>query len=215
MTKKIDVSRKPRADALRNRERILAVAKAAFARSGAEPSMDEVARLAKVGPGTLYRNFPSRDALIEALYRSEVEKLAAAEQEFAAQFEPLEAFRAWLLLFVDYAATKRLYMPALQTMVCGTEEVFAASGSALIGAIERLGKRAIAAKAIRDDVVPMDLVLALMGVAFIGSEYLGAKEDWRKRSRRMVDVLIAGARPDPVSSRAPSHSNRRTRRMSR
>jgi AcrR family transcriptional regulator len=187
-------ARKRRADALRNRDRILAVAREAFARSGAEPSMDEVARLAKVGPGTLYRNFPSRDALIEALYRTEVEKLAAAEREFAAQLEPLEALRAWLLLFVDYVATKRLYMPALQTMVCGTTEVFAASGDALMGAIGRLGKRAITAGAIRADVIPIDLVLALMGVAYIGSDYLGATEDWRQRSRRMVDVLIAGAR---------------------
>jgi AcrR family transcriptional regulator len=195
MTKKKDISRKPRADAQRNREKILAVAKEAFARSGAEPSMDEVARLAKVGPGTLYRNFPSRDALIEALYRSEVEKIAAAEREFSAQLEPLEALRAWLLLFVDYVATKRLYMPALQTMVCGTEEVFAASGSALIGAIDRLGKRALAAGVIRSDVVPVDLVLALMGVAYIGADYLDAKENWRMRSRRMVDVLIAGAQP--------------------
>jgi AcrR family transcriptional regulator len=190
-------NKKPRADARRNRQRILEVAKVAFSRSGAEPSMDEVARLAKVGPGTLYRNFPSRDALVEALYRAEVEKLAAAEQEFAARLGPYEALRAWLFLFVDYIATKRLYMPALQTMVCGTEEVFAASGTALTGAIEALGSRAIAAGVIRSDVVPMDLVLALMGVAYIGSEYLGATEDWRMRSRRMVDVLLDGSRPAP------------------
>src|ERR1700761_1757790 len=100
-------NKKPRADAQRNRQRILEVAKVAFSRSGAEPSMDEVARLAKVGPGTLYRNFPSRDALVEALYRAEVEKLAAAEREFAARLEPYEALRAWLFLFVDYIATKR------------------------------------------------------------------------------------------------------------
>src|ERR1700753_2508066 len=111
-------NKKPRADAQRNRQRILEVAKVAFSRSGSEPSMDEVARLAKVGPGTLYRNFPSRDALIEALYRSEVEKLAEAERKFTAELDPLEALRAWLLLFVDYVATKRLYTPALQTMVC-------------------------------------------------------------------------------------------------
>jgi AcrR family transcriptional regulator len=188
-------NKKPRADAQRNRERILEVAKQAFSRSGGEPSMDEVARLAKVGPGTLYRNFPSRDALIEALYRAEVEKLAAAEREFAARLEPLEALRAWLLLFVDYIATKRLYMPALQTMVCGTEVVFASSGTALTGAIQALGSRAIAAGVIRPDIVPMDLVLALMGVAYIGSEHISPTEDWRKRSRRMVDVLLDGSRP--------------------
>jgi AcrR family transcriptional regulator len=181
-----------RADAQRNRDRILLVAKEAFARSGTEPSMDEVARLARVGPGTLYRNFPSRDALIEALYRTEVEKLAAAEREFAAKFSPSEALRQWLLLFVDYIATKRLYMPALQTMVCGTTAVFRESGKALNEAIEALGSRAIQAGTMRADVKPMDLVLALMGVAYIGSDYLGVHEDWRARSRKMVDVLIAG-----------------------
>jgi AcrR family transcriptional regulator len=189
--------RKPRADARRNRERILAVAKQAFARSGAEPSMDEVARLANVGPGTLYRNFPSRDALIEALYRSEVEKLAAAERDFAQRLEPLEALRAWLLLFVDYVATKRLYTPALQTMVCGTDEVFAASGSTLMRAIDGLQARAISAGAIRADVQVIDLVLALMGISYIGSEYIGDGEDWGQRSRRMVTVLIAGSAPAP------------------
>ncbi|GGH06967.1 TetR/AcrR family transcriptional regulator [Silvibacterium dinghuense] len=182
--------RKPRADAQRNRERILAVAKEAFARSGAEPSMDEVARLAEVGPGTLYRNFPSRDALIEALYRVEVEKLAASARELSARLKPGDALREWLWLLVDYMGAKRLYMPALQTMVCGTADVFAVSGAALSGAIELLGTRAIAAGVIRADVAPMDLMLALFGVA-----YGGPKEDWQERARRMVHVLLVGAKP--------------------
>src|ERR1700740_2368458 len=94
--------RRPRTEAQRNRERILEAAKKAFTRSGANASLDDIAKEAGVGPGTLYRHFPTRDALIEAVYRTEVEKLAAAERKFAESMPPIEALRAWMLLFVDY-----------------------------------------------------------------------------------------------------------------
>ena len=102
----IPPTRKPRADAQRNRERILVAAKEVFTRDGATASLDDIARLAGIGPGTLDRHFPTRDALIEAVYRSEVEKLAAAEQRFAATMPPLEALRAWMLLFIDHVSEK-------------------------------------------------------------------------------------------------------------
>src|ERR1700749_4911248 len=106
-TKKQKIApRKPRTDAQRNRERILEVAKEAFTRSGANASLDEIATQAGVGPGTLYRHFPTRDALIEAVYRTEVEKLAAAERKFAETMSPIEALRTWMLLFVDHIAEK-------------------------------------------------------------------------------------------------------------
>src|ERR1700704_1520680 len=95
-------ARKPRADAERNRDRVLEVAKEAFTRSGADASLDDIAKQAGVGAGTLYRHFPSREALIEAVYRSEVEKLAAAARTLAETMPPIEALRAWMLLFVDY-----------------------------------------------------------------------------------------------------------------
>src|SRR6516225_8818678 len=107
------LARKPRTDAKRNRERILEVAKEAFTRSGANASLDDIAKKAGVGPGTLYRHFPTRDELIEAVYRTEVEKLAAAEQTFAQTMPPLEALRAWMLLFVDYIAAKKIIGPVL------------------------------------------------------------------------------------------------------
>src|SRR5580658_1031558 len=93
--------RKPRADAQRNRERILEVAKQEFARSGANASLEEIAKNAGVGPGTLYRHFPTREELLVAVYRSGMEKLAAAEQRLAKDLPPIEALRSWLLLFVD------------------------------------------------------------------------------------------------------------------
>src|ERR1700756_3264247 len=89
--------RKPRADAQRNRERILEVAKRTFTRSGADVSLDDVARQARVGAGTLYRHFPSRDALLEAVYRIEVEKLGAAERELTESMPPVDALRAWMM----------------------------------------------------------------------------------------------------------------------
>src|SRR3954470_22494947 len=104
--------RKPRTDAQRNRERILEVAKLAFTRYGANTSLDDIAKEAEVGAGTLYRHFPNRDALIEAVYRTEVEKLAAAERKFAETMGPVKALRAWMLLFVDYIAAKHIIAPA-------------------------------------------------------------------------------------------------------
>src|ERR1700735_5592852 len=135
--------RKPRTDAQRNRERILEMAKEAFTRSGANASLDDIAKEAGVGAGTLYRHFPSREALIEAVYRTEVEKLAAAEQNFAETMAPLEALRAWMLLFVDYIATKKIIAPALNTLVGGHSKVFEASYTQIWGAIRGLVKRAI------------------------------------------------------------------------
>jgi AcrR family transcriptional regulator len=110
-------ARKPRTDAQRNRVRILEVAKEAFTRSGASTSLDDIAKQAGVGAGTLYRHFPTREELLEAVYRTEVEKLAAAEQKFANAMPPMEALRAWLLLFVDAVATKQIIAPALNTLV--------------------------------------------------------------------------------------------------
>ncbi len=111
--------RKPRTDSLRNRERILDVAKEAFTRSGASASLDDIAKHANVGAGTLYRHFPTRDALIEAVYRSEVEKLAAAGSKFSETLPPIEALRGWMLLFVEHMAAKQIIAPALNSVVGG------------------------------------------------------------------------------------------------
>lgn len=183
-------ARKPRADAQRNRERILAVAKAAFTRSGANVSLDEVAKKAKVGTGTLYRHFPTREALLEAVYRTEVGKLAAAEQEFARTMPPIEALRAWMLLFVDYVAAKQIIAPALNTMVGGPSKVFQAAGEQVKAAINALVKRAIESGDVRPDLVPMDLLRALIGVSHVAAE-----ANWRKSAQRLVEILILGSRP--------------------
>ena len=182
--------RKPRTDAQRNRERILEVAKHAFTRHGANTSLDEIAREAGVGAGTLYRHFPTRDALLEAVYRSEVEKLAAAERELSGKLPPVEALRAWMLLFVDYIAAKQIIAPALNTLVGGPSKMYEASRTQITGAINALVKRAIESGNIRRDLDPFDLLRALIGVSNVAST-----PDWQQSARRLVDILITGSRP--------------------
>jgi AcrR family transcriptional regulator len=182
--------RKPRTDAQRNRGRILEVAKEAFARSGANTSLDDVARQAGVGAGTLYRHFPTRDALLEAVYHSGVAKLAAAERELSDKLPPVEALRAWMLLFVDYIAEKHIIAPALNTIVGGPSKLYESSRAQITGAVETLVKRAINSGDIRKDLDAFDLLRALIGVSNVASA-----PDWQQSAKRLVDILILGSRP--------------------
>jgi AcrR family transcriptional regulator len=182
--------RKLRADAQRNRERILEIAKQAFTRSGANISLDDVAKQAGVGAGTLYRHFPTREVLLEEVYRTEVEKLAAAERQFAETMSPIEALHAWMMLFVDYIATKQIIAPALNTLVGENCKVFDSSGAQIIGAINALVERAIRNGDVRPDLAPLDLLRALIGVSNVASA-----PDWPQSARRLVQILISGSRP--------------------
>lgn len=184
------VLRKPRTDAQRNRERLLEVAKQAFTRYGANASLDDVAKEAGVGAGTLYRHFPTRDALIEAVYRTEVEKLAAAERKFAETMGPIDALRAWMLLFIDYIAAKHIIAPALNTFVGGASKLYEGSRAQIQAAIEALVKRAIKSGDMRKDIEPFDLLRALIGVSSVSSS-----PDWQQSAKRLVDILITGSRP--------------------
>jgi AcrR family transcriptional regulator len=183
------ISRKPRADAQRNRERILEVARRAFTRAGAHASLDEIAKQTGVGPGTLYRHFPTREALLEAVYRSEVEKLAAAPQRFA-ELPPIDALRAWLLLFVDAIAAKKIIAPALHTVVGGRPTAIEASYASMHDAVRVLARRAVKSGDLRKDLDPVDLLRALVGVSNVATN-----PDWQQSARRLVDILIAGSRP--------------------
>jgi AcrR family transcriptional regulator len=191
MTKKRSTTaRKPRTDALRNRERILEVAKAAFTRQGANASLEEIAELAGVGIGTLYRHFPMRDALIEGVYRNEVEKLAAAAARFAETMSPIEALRAWMLLLVDYIAAKHIIAPALNSIVGGPSRLYEGSRTTIHDAIDGLVNRAKRSGDLRRDLDASDLLRALIGVSHVGSN-----ADWPQSAKRLVDILIAGTRP--------------------
>lgn len=197
-------ARKLRADALRNRERILEVAKKVFTRDGAAASLDEIARQAAIGPGTLYRHFPTRDVLIEAVYRSEVEKLASAQQRLAATMPPVKALRTWMLLFIDHVAEKRLIIPAMDTVAGGSMRLIEGARSQIHTAFLALVNSAIASGDLRADTDPNDFVRALVGVF-----HTAAIPGWEQSARRIVDILIAGSRA--AASTAKPHAAGRKR----
>ena len=150
----------------------------------------EIAKKAAVGPDTLYRHFPTREELLVAVYRSEMEKLAAAAPHLAESLPPVEALRAWLLLFVDAVETKQIIAPVLNALVGDPKKVLEASYAPIHEAIRALIKRAIKSGEIRKDLDPIDLLRALVGVANVATS-----PDWQKSARRLVDILLAGARP--------------------
>src|SRR5689334_2652846 len=144
-------SRKPRADALRNRERVLEAAKAVFSTGGPQASLEEVARQAGVGIGTLYRHFPTREALFEAVYRREVEQLVELAEALLHCPAPVAALRRWLQANVEFVATKKGMAAALAIAMKGPSALTAYTAERLTGAVGRLLDRAVAAGALRDD----------------------------------------------------------------
>jgi AcrR family transcriptional regulator len=186
---KAPLARKGRADAERNRQRLLEAAKAAFGESGASASLEDIARAADVGIGTLYRHFPTRDALIEAVYRHEIEQLALAAARLSAKHPPIIALREWLLVFVDYLGAKYGMAAVLNLLVGGASALYAESGAQMKQAIAKLTKDAAVSGDIRLDMEPLDLLRALAGV-MNGNPGPESK----RAARHLVDILIAGIR---------------------
>jgi AcrR family transcriptional regulator len=184
-----EAGRKPRADAQRNRERLLEAAKAAFAESGPDVSLDEIARRTGVGIGTLYRHFPNRDAIVEAVYRREVQQLADAATRLMETLPAGEALHQWMRLFVDYIATKKVIASALGSIVGGASELYAFSGAQITDAMRLLVERARAVGDIRPDVDPNDLLRALVGFT-----YGNTSPGWQASALRLIDILMAGLR---------------------
>lgn len=183
-------TRKPRADSLRNRIRLLETAKAAFTELGADVPLEEIARQAEVGIGTLYRHFPTRDALLSAVYQREVEQLGAWADTLLETRRAGEALEAWLHLLVDYMSTKRVIMPALQASTGDSAQVYAASGATITDAMKRLTQAAIDAGDIRSDVTTDDVYRAMVGVSY-GYDQPG----WAQSACRLIDILMAGLKP--------------------
>jgi AcrR family transcriptional regulator len=181
--------RKPRADARQNRERILVAAREAFTKSGASASLDDIAKQAGVGAGTLYRHFPSREDLLKEVYRVGAEKLGRAAHEFEKTLPPVEALRSWMLLFVDFIAEKQLIAPALNALLENPKEFYEASSFPIWDAVRALVKRAVESGDLREDIDAIDLLRALIGVANISSS-----PDWQPSARRLVDILVTGSR---------------------
>jgi AcrR family transcriptional regulator len=190
-------SRKPRADAVRNRERVLAAAKAVFSAGGAEASLEAVARAAGVGIGTLYRHFPTREALFEAVYRREVQQLADLAEQLKQEAEPVEALRQWMRSNVEFVATKKGMSAALALAAYKNSKLFSYSFDRLTRAVGGLLNRAIATQEIRDDISPEDLLRGLVGMC-----YMHDQPGWQTSVLRLVDVFIDGLRIRPDGSRA-------------
>jgi AcrR family transcriptional regulator len=181
--------RKPRADSARNRQLLIDAAKAAFADIGLTVSLEEIARRAGVGIGTLYRHFPSREAVLEAVYRREVEQLAEAVPQLLKSSPPAEALHKWMHLFVDYIATKRMIAPSLAAVAGETSALRANSTELISRAMATLVKRAAESGAVRKDIAPSDLLRAMVGVS-----YGNPDEAWEASARRLIDLLMDGLR---------------------
>lgn len=187
--------RKPRADAIRNRERVLEAAKAVFSQGGAEASLETVAKRAGVGIGTLYRHFPTREALYEAVYRHEVEQLVELAGHLEAETDPVEALRRWLQAGVEFMATKKGMAAALAMAAQGSPDLVAYSLDRLTRAVGQLLQRAAAAGEIRADIGPEDLFRTLVGMC-----YAHDRPGWQANVLRLVDVFIDGLRQRPAES---------------
>jgi AcrR family transcriptional regulator len=181
--------RKPRADAIRNRERVLEAAKAVFSAGGPDASLEAVARQAGVGIGTLYRHFPTREALFEAVYRREVQQLGELAEQLKSEADPVDALRRWLRSNVEFVATKKGMSAALALTVQGSSELTAFSFERLTKAVGALLDRAVAAGEIRSDISPEDLLRALVGMC-----YLHDQPGWQKSVVRLLDVFVDGLR---------------------
>lgn len=191
-------TRRPRTDAVRNRERVLEAAKAVFSTGGAEASLEAVARRAQVGIGTLYRHFPTREALFEAVYRREVEQLAELAERLRSEASPANALRIWLRAIVDFVATKKGMSAALALAAHGSSELSAYTSDRLTEAVSGLLERAIAAGEIRGDIGPEDLLRAMVGMC-----YMQDQPGWQTSVQRLVEVFVDGL------SRAPATTHTR------
>jgi AcrR family transcriptional regulator len=189
--------RKPRADAVRNRERVLEAAKAVFSAGGADASLEAVARAAGVGIGTLYRHFPTREALFEAVYRREVQQLADLAEQLKQEAPPIEALRQWMRSNVQFVATKKGMIAALALAAYKNSELYSFSFDQLTRAVGGLLDRAVAAGEIRDDISPEDLIRALVGMC-----YMHDQPGWQTSVLRLVDVFIDGLRIQPDRPRS-------------
>ena len=181
--------RKPRADSARNRQLLIDAAKAGFSNVGLDISLEEIARRAGVGIGTLYRHFPTREAVVEAVYRREVEHLAEAVPQLLQALPAGEALHKWMHLFVDYIATKRIIAPSLAAATARTPALYTTSLELITGAISTLVKRAIASGDVREDIDPSDLLRAMVGVSY-GNPDAG----WEASARRLIDIVMDGLR---------------------
>jgi AcrR family transcriptional regulator len=190
-------ARAPRKDAARNREALLAAAGEVYSERGVEASLEEIARRAGVGIGTLYRHFPNRDALNEAVYRREVESLCDGAEQLLADHEPVDALSAWMRQFAGYVARKRGMAMALKSALGPDNELFSYSHRRIRESLGLLVDAAVKVGQIRSDVDTEDLLRAMSGICMAVDT-----PGWAERTHRLVDLLVDGLRYGaPAASR--------------
>jgi AcrR family transcriptional regulator len=185
-------TRRPRADGERNRARLIAVAKTAFAEKGAAVSLEHIAREADVSIATLYRHFPTRDDLIAAVYQQEVTALIEAADQLMTEREPAAALREWLMLFVGFLDAKHGMAEAMDTLIGGPEPHYGRTPHRLDVPVKALVAGGVATGVFRDDFEPHDLLRALSGVA-----HVRPSENWKRSAGQMVDILLKGVQSIP------------------
>lgn len=182
--------RPPRADAARNREQLLAVATRVFASDGAEASMRAIAREAGVGIATLYRHFPTRQALVEAVYRDQVERLTTGARTLLAEHTPAEAMRRWMDLYGEWIATKSGMLDTLLAMVESGDLAHTRTRDSILAAISAILDAGVAAGELRPDVTAVEVSASLIGIFTVIRQADGAV-----RADRLLEILLDGLRP--------------------
>jgi AcrR family transcriptional regulator len=183
------VQRPMRADAQRNRDLLLTAAVAAFSRDEPEITLESIARDAGVGIGTLYRHFPSREALVEAAYRSELGRLCDAVPGLLASRPADQALRAWMAMFLEYMTTKRGMSEALRKVIASGGDPFAESRARLLAAFAALMQAGAKDGTLRADLDPADLMASMSGVSLAAGD-----PGQRAQAGRLLDLLMDGLR---------------------
>ncbi|MDT3438089.1 helix-turn-helix domain-containing protein [Pseudofrankia sp. BMG5.37] len=181
-----------RADARRNRERLLEVAVRAFSQDGPDIALETIAKEAGVGIGTLYRHFPTREALVDAAYRNELDRLCDSVDDLLATMSPDQALRAWMDHFIDYMSTKRGMGDALRALIASGGDPFSRSRDRLTGAVTTLLRAGSSAGTLRSDVTPDDLLMSLSGLSLATAD----RQD-RAQAGRLLDLLMDALRARP------------------
>jgi AcrR family transcriptional regulator len=186
------VTRPQRADARRNRERLLEAASVAFGERGTDASLEEIARSAGVGIGTLYRHFPTRDALMAEVFRRNVDELCDGAEQLLVELPADEALCEWMQRFVRYVAVKKGLATHLKSVISEDSELFTYSHDRVTGTFELLLQAATDAGTIRSDVAAEDLLHALSGICMVSGE------DTQNQGCRMSRLLVDGLRYRPA-----------------
>ncbi|WP_405394990.1 TetR/AcrR family transcriptional regulator [Microbispora hainanensis] len=182
--------RATRADAARNRDQLLAVATRVFASADAEPSMRAIAREAGVGIATLYRHFPTRESLVDAVYRDQVVRLTTGARELLGEMPPAAAMRRWMDLFGDWIATKKGMLGTLLAMIESGEIAHAQTRNELLAAITTILDAGRTAGDLRSDVGAEDIAASLIGIFTVAP-----RREQDARAGRLLDLLMDGLRP--------------------